>query len=113
MDCSRSGRVSGDGRVVRGSSQLLELRTELRAGHGSTRRTTSVTSADGRKRRSTHERCSFRVDPSVRPTMPALSLSREAVAYIDGSVKRSASRRLICLGDLPEALRTAHFASPL
>jgi hypothetical protein len=40
-------------------------------------------------------------------------LSREAVAYIDGGVKRSASRRLICLGDLLEALRTAHFASPL
>jgi hypothetical protein len=36
-----------------------------------------------------------------------------AVAYIGGSVKRSASWGQICLGDLPEALRTAHFASPL
>jgi hypothetical protein len=44
----------------------------------------------------------------------ALALSPEAVAYIDGSVERSASRRLICLGDLPGALRTAHLrvASP-
>jgi hypothetical protein len=42
-----------------------------------------------------------------------LLLSPEAFAYIDGSVTRSASRRLICLGDLLEALRTAHVASPL
>ena len=42
-----------------------------------------------------------------------LSLSPEAVAYIGGDPKRSVSRRLICLGDLPEGLRTAHIASPL
>jgi hypothetical protein len=45
---------------------------------------------------------------------PVLSplLSPEAVAYIADSVRRSASRGQICLADLPEALRTAHFASP-
>ena len=35
----------------------------------------------------------------------------EAVAYIGDAAARGVSRRLICLGALPEGLRTAHFAS--
>jgi hypothetical protein len=37
-------------------------------------------------------------------------LCSEAVAYIGGSSEWSVSRRLICLGDLPEGLRTAQSA---
>ena len=41
-----------------------------------------------------------------------LSHPGEAVAYIGDGSEWSVSRRLICLGDLPEGLRTAHSASP-
>jgi hypothetical protein len=43
----------------------------------------------------------------------ALLLPREAVAYIGGGPNRPASRRLICLGTLPEVLRTAHLTAHL
>jgi hypothetical protein len=47
----------------------------------------------------------------VKARTSGLLLSPEAVAYIGGSSKWSVSRRLICLGALPEGLRTAHFVS--
>ena len=39
--------------------------------------------------------------------------SGEAVAYIGGGPNRPVSRRLICLGTLPEVLRTAHLTAHL
>jgi hypothetical protein len=41
----------------------------------------------------------------------ALALSPEAVAYIGGGPNRPVSRRLICLGTLPEVLRTAQLTA--
>jgi hypothetical protein len=63
-----------------------------------------------RARQAVRQECSFakkHKSPSV------LLVVVEAVAYIGGDAKRFVSRRLICLEPSPEALRTAHMASPL
>jgi hypothetical protein len=44
---------------------------------------------------------------------PRALLPNEAVAYIGGGPNRPVSRRLICLGTLPEVLRTAHLTAHL
>jgi hypothetical protein len=49
---------------------------------------------------------------SGRPR-PRLAQAGEAVAYIGGGPNRPVSRRLICLGTLPEVLRTAHLTAHL
>ena len=48
-----------------------------------------------------------------RHAAEALAQIGEAVAYIGGGPNRPVSRRLICLGTLPEVLRTAQLTAPL
>jgi hypothetical protein len=83
----------------------------------------STTAARPSRRRMRKATCGWRRSRSSRQRDRALAtrtgrltasllVSPEAVAYIGGGSEWSVSRRLICLGGLPERLRTAHSASP-
>jgi hypothetical protein len=55
----------------------------------------------------------FGLEPAVSDDPLKTAASREAVAYIGGAPNRPVSRRLICLGTLPEVLRTAQLTAHL